>query len=94
MTNVVNVIKNKGQRQPESFSREKLRNSIIAACLGVYTPEGQAELIADNVCDAVISWIAKRPEVTSHDIRTITVKNLAKHHPEATYLYEQHHIII
>jgi transcriptional regulator NrdR family protein len=89
MSQVIN-----SKHQTHDFNRDKLRSSIILACLSVYTPEGQAEITADAVCDAVSFWLQKRPEVTSHDIRTIAAKYLKKYHPEAAYLYEQHHITI
>lgn len=90
----IDVIKNGSKGQPESFSRDKLHASIVAVCLGVYTPEAQAEATAHTVCDAVIIWLQQHPEVTNHDIRTITAKHLKKYHPEAAYLYEQRYIII
>ncbi len=94
MSLVVNIIKDNGQRRTEHFDRKKLYDSILAACLSVYTPDGQAETTADTVCDAVAVWLQKRPEVTSHDIRLVAAKYLKNHHPEAAYLYEQHHITI
>lgn len=90
----VDIVKSNGRRQTESFAREKLYASIIAVCLSVYTPEGQAEIIADAVCDAVIVWLQQHPEVTSRDIRTVAARHLKNQHPEAAYLYEQHHITI
>jgi len=60
----------------------------------VRTPDGQAEAIADAVCDSVLAWLKTRPEVTSNDIRIIATKHLKNHHPEAAYLYEQHRITI
>jgi transcriptional regulator NrdR family protein len=90
----VDIIKHDGRRQTEQFVRRKLHNSIVAACLSVRTPEGQAETTAHAVCDEVISWLQQRPEVTSHDIRIIATRRLKSYHPEAAYLYEQHRITI
>lgn len=90
----VDIIKRGGKRPSEQFMREKLHASIVAACLSVRAPEGQAEDIANYVCDAVIEWLKKRPEVTSHDIRIVAARHLNKHYPEAAYLYEQHLITI
>jgi transcriptional regulator NrdR family protein len=96
MTFVINVAKNNenGKHQTEPFSRERLHNSIVAACLSVYTPEGQAETTADAVCDSVIIWLKQHPEVTSRDISITAAKQLKNYHPEAAYLYEQRHITI
>lgn len=91
---IVDVIKSGGKRPSERFDRNKLHKSIVAVCLSVRTPQGQAESIAHSVCDEVVAWLQNRPEVTSHDLRVITVKYLKRFHPEAAYLYEQHHIII
>jgi len=94
MNLAVDIIKHGGKRQSERFMREKLHTSIVAACLSVRTPEGQANGIAHAVCDAVITWLQQRPEVTSHDIRLVATRHLKSHHPEAAYLYEQHLITI
>ena len=94
MSLAVDIIKRGGKRPSEKFMREKLHKSIVAACLSVRTPEGQAELTADTICDAVIIWLEKRPEVTSADIRVVANRHLKTHHPEAAYLYEQHRITI
>jgi transcriptional regulator NrdR family protein len=94
MTLSVNIIKNNRMKTSESFNRDKLHTSIIAACLSVYVPDGQAESIAHAVCDGVVTWLQQHPEVTSRDIRTVATKNLKIYHPEAAYLYEQHHITI
>jgi transcriptional regulator NrdR family protein len=94
MNLAVDIIKRGGNRQSERFKREKLHASIVAACLSVRTPEGQAEATAHAVCDAVIAWLQQRPEVTSHDIRMVAIRRLKSYHPEAAYLYEQHLITI
>lgn len=94
MAHGVDIIKRDGDRQSEKFIRDKLHKSIVAACLSVHTPEGQAEIIAHSVCDSVLSWLEHHPEVTSTDIRVITTKHLKIHHPEAAYVYEQHGITI
>lgn len=90
----VDVVKRSGKRPTEPFKREKLQASIVAVCLSTRTPEGQAEITARYVCDAVECWLEKRQEITSQDLRLIAAKNLKNQNPEATYLYEQHRIII
>jgi hypothetical protein len=94
MTIDTDIIKAGGKRPPELFDRSKLHKSIVAVCLSVHTPQGQAEETAHSVCDEVVAWIQDKPEVTSQDIRTVADKYLKRFHPEAAYLYEQHHIII
>lgn len=88
------VVKGNGRRPTEGFNREKLHASIVAACLSAGAPTGQAESIARAVSEDVLEWLETRPEVTSHDLRRITAKRLHTHHPDASYLYEQHRITL
>ena len=94
MTLSVDVIKRGGQRQSEQSLPGKLHASIVATCLSVRVPTGQAESIAASVCEAVIAWLQQHPEVTSQDIRIVATKHLRIQHPEAAYLYEQNRITI
>lgn len=91
---LIDVVKRGGRRPSEAFSRDKLHSSIVAACLSVQAPIGQAEAIASAVCDNVLEWLATRPEITSDDLRRIAHRRLRVHHPDAAYLYEQHRITI
>lgn len=91
---VIDIVKRSGRRPTESFQRSKLHASIRAACLSVRTPEGEAETTAKNVCDAVIVWLEKHPEVTSNDLRRKAADTLQSFHPEAAYLYQHHRLII
>jgi transcriptional regulator NrdR family protein len=93
MTLAIDVVKS-GKRPTESFQRDKLHSSIVAACLSVQTPIRQAELIAETVCNSVQGWLETRPEVRSDDLRRVAVRHLTIHHPDAAYLYEQHKVIL
>lgn len=88
------VVKRQGKRPTEAYDRNKLRASIVAACLSVRTPEGQAEVTADAVCDIVDTWLSDKPEVTSDDIRRKAASALVRYHPEAAHLYKHHHMVI
>lgn len=88
------VVKRQGRRPTEAFSRDKLHASIMATCLAVKTPEGQAESIANAVCDATIAWLSDKPEVTSEDIRRKAGAILENYHSEAAHLYKHHHMVI
>ena len=90
----IDIVKRAGRRPSESFDPNKLHTSVRAACLSVRTPDGEADMTAWAVTDAVILWLATRPEVTSDDLRRIAGKHLTVYHPEAAYLYEQHRTII
>lgn len=94
MNPTVIIIKHGKHQHTEPFSRKKLHDSIVAACLSVRAPEGQAETTASAVCEGVISWLSSRTEVTSHDIRIAAARYLKSYHPEAAYLYKQHHVTI
>lgn len=94
MSLAVDVVKRAGGRPTESYDRDKLHASVVAACLSVRAPDGQAEAIARAVCDAVDQWLTEHREVTSHDLRRVASQHLAAHHPEAAYFYEQHRVIL
>lgn len=94
----VHVIKRKSKKRIgptlEPFNREKVRKSIVVACVSSGAPTGQAESIAKKVTDEVVVWLEKRPEVTSADIRRIAADRLKIYHPDASYLYENHRSIL
>ena len=90
----IDIIKRSGQRPTEPFARHKLHASIRAACLSVRAPEGVAENTANTVCEAVIAWLATKPEVTSADLRRKATDTLEHYHPEAASLYKHHRLVI
>lgn len=89
---VTHVVK-RGNRHPEVFDPRKLHKSIVATCLSADTVPGHAESIARRVVETVVNWLAKRPEVTSADLRRVSARALKTYHPDASYIYE-HHISI
>lgn len=93
MPELIDIVK-RGKRPNEPFDRDKLHRSIVAACLSVRTPTGQAEDIAARACDGVVVWLMDRPEVTSADLRRQAASALGTHHPEAAHLYLHHTMII
>lgn len=90
----IDVVKRSGRRPTESFDRDKLLRSVLAACRSVRTPDGEAESAANNVTYAVVLWLENKPAVTSHDIRRLASAHLERYHPEAAYFYQHHRIII
>lgn len=90
----INIVKRKGKRDSEEFNPDKLHKSIVAACLSVRTPIGEAESIARRVSFGVIGWCAQRGEVTSDDLRRVAALTLEKFHQEAAYLYRHHELIV
>ena len=94
MTVAIDIIKRGGERPSESFNRDKLHASVRAACLSVRSPEGEAETIAEKVCDVLVVWLQTKPEVTSHDLRRKATAALQQFHPEAAYLYKHHRLVM
>lgn len=94
MAGDTDIIKRGGARETESYERKKLHASVLAACLSVRSPEGEAEITAGKVCDAVEKWLERHPEVTSADLRRKATQTLETFHPEAAYLYKHHRLVI
>jgi len=90
----IDVVKAEGRRPTESYERGKLHASVLAACLSVRSPEGEAEMTAHKVCERVEQWLAAKPEVTSNDLRRKASESLDIHHPEAGYLYKHHRVVM
>ncbi|HEU4715961.1 MAG TPA: hypothetical protein VFS14_03975 [Candidatus Saccharimonadales bacterium] len=91
---LIDIVKSEGRRPTESYDRSKLHASVLAACLSVRSPEGEAEMTAQKVCDMVEKWLAAKPEVTSADLRRKASEMLEKHHPEAAFLYKHHRLVM
>ncbi len=88
------VIKRNGKRVSEPYVHEKLHTSILAACLSVKSPEGEAETIAEKVSRTVTTWCNGKPSVTSQDLRRVASSHLEIFHPEAAYLYQNHELVV
>ena len=82
------IVKRKGHAEP--YDNRKLYASIYAACLSVRATEGEAELVAERVVKDVETWLAKKHEVTSADIRRVASQNLKAYHSDAEYMYRNH----
>lgn len=87
---VVDVIKRQGKRPSEPFKPTKLHQSIVAVCVCVKTPEGEAERIAQRVTKAVDAWCSTKPTVTSDDLRRQATRHLEKVHNHAAHFYKHH----
>lgn len=88
------VIKRYGKRESEEFDPDKLHKSVHAACLSVRSPDGEALQTANTVSSFVHEWVAKKPSVTSNDIRRVAAHALEVFHPEAAYLYQTHEMVV
>lgn len=88
------IIVKRSSDHSEDYDERKLYASIYASCLAVCTPAGSAEITADKVCRDMKSWLAKKPEVTSGDIRRQASKHLTVYHPDAAYMYKHHRMML
>lgn len=88
------VIKRGGQRSSERYDHDKLHASVLAACLSVRSPEGEAETTAARIAHQVSSWVHARSAVTSDDLRRVASDQLHAFHPEAAYLYKHHQFVL
>jgi len=77
----------------ELYEEKKLYASIFAACLAVREPTGTAEVLAEKVVKDVESWLARKHEVTSNDIRHIASEHLHRYNIEASHLYHKQRTI-
>lgn len=94
MNTKTDIITNGKKRGVESFNHERLRDSIMAACLSARALEAQAENIAERVCDSVEQWLENFSEITHQDLRVVTHQKLKKYHPDAAYLYQQRYTML
>ena len=74
----------------EAYDQRKLYATVFSACIAVRVPEGEAELVAEKVCQDLDNWMKIKKEVTSHDIHRVAVKHLRVYNPDAAYIYEHH----
>lgn len=89
-----NIIDLEDSNKIKKYDRARLRASVMLCCLSVGSPEGQADDIANFVCDDTEKWLADKQEVTTKDMINKSAKFLEKYHTEASYFYEQKHLII
>jgi transcriptional regulator NrdR family protein len=80
----------KRHRKVEPYDEIKLMKSIYSACLAVRTPAGEAELTAKRVAKDLLPWLQRKPEITSHDIRSRASALLHAYNPHAAYIYKHH----
>lgn len=91
---MITTVHKSDKPRTEKFDPQKLHRSIQATCLSVHVPEGQSQLIADLVTEAVSRWVKDKSDVTSQDIRTKAAEALSIHNPDAAYLYKNNQRIV
>lgn len=75
------VIKRDGSR--ESFSEEKIRNSIRAAAQEAGLPEDRISQVVDQVAQTAINAAAQKDEIATTEIREIILRELDTVEPSA-----------
>lgn len=88
MSNTPYIVKRKGHSEP--YDERKLYASIYSALLSVRTPSGEAELVAGQVCEDLVNWLAGKHEITSYDIRLQATGHLQAYNHDAAYIYRHH----
>lgn len=71
----------------ELYDERKLYASVYAAALAVREPVGMAEMLAQTVVGEINTWLDRKHEVTSNDIRRKVSEFLHQHNKEASHLY-------
>lgn len=85
------IVKRAGHTEP--YDNKKLYASIYSAVLAMREPTGTAEVIAEKVVSDVESWLGRKSEVISNDIRRVAAKYLYAYHPDAAYAYMHHRVV-
>ncbi len=80
-------------KHTEGYDDRKLYASVYAACLSVREHPGSAEIIANQVEKEVSTWLGKKHEVTSNDLRRVAHDALAVINPDAAHIYVHHRVI-
>lgn len=88
------IIDSEDSTNIKKYDRARLRASVMSCCLSVGCPEGQADTIANFVCNDIENWLTDKQEVTTKDLINKSTKFLEKYHTEASYFYEQKYLII
>ena len=81
------IIKRRGHR--EKYDERKVYASVYAAALNCHYSEQKSEKIAKEITKKINSWIKKRKEITSEEIRDQIIKNLKDRDVKLMY---KHHL--
>lgn len=87
-SNSNHIVKRAGHSEP--YDERKLYASVYASCIAVRESEATAEMIAEKVVKDINTWLEKKHEVTSHDIRTHAAIHLMAYNDDAGWIYKHH----
>jgi hypothetical protein len=71
----------------ESYSPDKLKLGVRAACLAVHTPLGAAERFAKEVEGKVSGSVKNSSAITLRDLKRRTREILSLYHPDAAEVF-------
>ncbi len=82
------IVKRHGHK--ERFDERKIYASCYAACLCAHMHHEHAEETCEKVVHDIKKWIAKKQEVTSHQIFQETARFIRKYNKNAAFMYATH----
>ena len=82
------IIKRKGHK--ERFDEKKVYGSVYAACASADYTERGCERISKKLTDIIKTFIERKKEVKSTDIRKRIEYELRRINKELAFYYEQH----
>lgn len=88
MANSNHIVKRAGHTEP--YDERKVYASVYSACMAVRETQATAELVADKVTEEMKTWLNKKHEVTSHDIRTHAAVHLKNYNDDAAWILKHH----
>lgn len=85
---MIHIVKRKGHK--EEFNEDKLKTSILSACLSVHVNQQEAEHMVGLVTREVKKWIDDKEEVSSQQIFEQVSDELRHLSKEAAFMYSTH----
>lgn len=83
----IHIVKRKGHN--EKYDEKKVYASVYAAALNCHYTEREAEQIASDMMRKTNKAVAKRKQITSHELREFITSNLSDKHVSLMY---KHHL--
>lgn len=88
------IKRKKNTCQPPTFSEKELKEALLRDAQALRMPAGTAEVVATKVSEQVSKWVARRPVVTTEDIRRHVVAEAEKYSTDLAYVYQNRGKII
>lgn len=88
------IKRKKNACQPLTFSEKELKEELLRDAQALRMPAGTAEVVAVKVAEQVGKWVARRPAVTTEDVRRRVVVEAEKYSADLAYVYQNRGKII